>query len=82
MYDTLLRDHFIIIKTNLGSVNHIERISTLYRNTYPVAYVIDSALVSAGQRYNPYQYPYTSMQVMVENENRGQGLVQIRTNYH
>jgi hypothetical protein len=82
VHDTLLRNPFIIIKTDLGGVNHIERISTLYRNTYPVAYVTDSALVSAGQKYNPYQYPYTSMQVMLENENRGQGLVQIRTNYH
>ncbi|HET7285314.1 MAG TPA: hypothetical protein VFI70_11570, partial [Nitrososphaeraceae archaeon] len=81
-YETLSRNPFIITKTNVGGVNHIERISTLYRNTHPVAYVIDSALVYAGQRYNPYQYPYTSMQVMVENENRGQGLVQIRTNYH
>jgi hypothetical protein len=82
--DTLLRNPFIITKTNFGSfgsINHIERISTLYRNTSPVAYVIDSALVSAGQRYNPYQYPYTSMQAMVENEIRRQGLVQIRTNY-
>lgn len=81
-HDTLLRNPFIITKTYFGGVNHIERISTLFRNTYPVAYVIDSALVSAGQRYNPYQYPYTSMQVMVENEIRRQGLVQIRTNYH
>ncbi|HEY6884389.1 MAG TPA: phospholipid carrier-dependent glycosyltransferase [Nitrososphaeraceae archaeon] len=82
VHDTLLRNPFIITKTNFDSTNHIERLSILYRNTYPVAYFIDSALVSAGQRYNPYQYPYTSMQVMVENENRGQGLVQIRTNYH
>jgi hypothetical protein len=57
-------------------MNHIERIGTLYRNTNPIAYVIDSMGL-----YNPYQYPYTSMTVMVENENRGQGLVQIRSNY-
>jgi hypothetical protein len=81
-HDTLLRNPFIITKTNLDGVNHIERISTLFRNTHPVAYAIDNALVSAGQRYNPYQYPHTSMQVMVENEIRRQGLVQIRTNYH
>jgi hypothetical protein len=69
------RDPFVITKTSNG-VAHIERIFTLYRNTHPIAYVIDST-----GRYNPYQYPYTSLQVMVQNENRGQGLVQIRTNY-
>ena len=71
------KDPFVITKTSNG-VDHIERIFTLYRNTHPIAYVIDST----GQYNNPYQYPYTSLQVMVQNENRGQGLVQIRTNYH
>ena len=81
VHDTLSRDPFIITKTNLG-VNHIEKLWTLYRSTHPIAYVIDSVISPVNQRYNPYQYPYTSRQVMVENENRGQGLVQIRTNYH
>ena len=71
----IAKDPFVITKTSNG-VDHIERIFTLYRNTDPIAYVIDST-----GRYNPYQYPYTSLQVMVQNENRGQGLVQIRTNY-
>ena len=71
------KDPFVITKTSNG-VDHIERIFTLYRNTHPIAYVIDST----GRYNNPYQYPYTSLQVMVQNENRGQGLVQIRTNYH
>ena len=70
------KDPFVITKTSNG-VDHIERIFTLYRNTHPIAYVIDST----GRYNNSYQYPYTSLQVMVENENRGQGLVQIRTNY-
>jgi hypothetical protein len=72
---SISKDPFVIIKTSNG-VDHIERIFTLYRNTHPIAYVIDST-----GPYNPYQYPYTSLQVMVQNENRGQGLVQIRTNY-
>lgn len=80
VYATLSRNPFIITKTNLG-VNHIEKLWTLYRSTRPIAYVIDSVISPVNQRYNPYQYPYTSRQVMVENENRGQGLVQIRTNY-
>ena len=70
------KDPFIITKTSNG-VDHNERIFTLYKNTHPLAYVIDST----GPYNNPYQYPYTSLQVMVQNENRGQGLVQIRTNY-
>jgi hypothetical protein len=73
---TFAKDPFVITKTNNG-VDHIERIFTLCRYTHPIAYVIDST----GRYNNPYQYPYTSLQVMVQNENRGQGLVQIRTNY-
>jgi hypothetical protein len=81
MHDTLSRNPLIIEKAN--GVNHIERLWVLYRTTYPVAYIIDSAIPTpASQKYNTYyQYPYSSMQVMVQNENRGQGLVQIRTNY-
>jgi len=73
---SISKDPFVITKTSNG-VDHIERIFTLYRSTHPIAYVIDST-----GPYNPYQYPYTSLQVMVQTENRGQGLVQIRTNYH
>jgi hypothetical protein len=86
MRDTLSRNPVIIEKTN--GINHIGRLWTLYRITHPVAYIIDSAIPppaspAASQKYNTYyQYPYSSMQVMVQNENRGQGLVQIRTNYH
>lgn len=71
---TLSRNSFIIAKTNNG-INHIERISTLYRNTNLMANVIDSV-----GPYDPHQYPYTSMSIMVQNENRGQGLVQIKSN--
>lgn len=67
---TLSRNPFIITKTNNRTINHIERISTLYRNTKPIAYVIDSV-----GRYNSYQYPYTSMSTMVLGKNRGQGLI-------
>ena len=82
MHDTLSRNPLIIEKAN--GVNHIERLWLLYRTTHPTAYIIDSAIPTpAGQKYNTYyQYPYSSMQVMVQNENRGQGLVQIRTNYN
>ena len=84
MHDTLSRNPRIIEKAN--GINHVVRLWTLYRITHPVAYIIDSAIpppAATTQKYNTYyQYLYSSMQVMVQNENRGQGLVQIRTNYN
>jgi hypothetical protein len=81
MHDTLSRNPFIIEKSN--GVNHVERLWALYRITHSVAYIIDSAIPPTSQTYNAhYQYPYSSMQVMVQNENRGQGLIQLRTNYN
>jgi hypothetical protein len=65
---TLSKNPFIIIKSNNGGIDHIERIGTLYRSTKPIAYVIDSI-----GPYNTSQYPYTNMGAMVLNERRSQG---------
>ena len=63
-----------------ASYYHQQWLWTLYRITHSVAYI--TVVPTTSQTYNAfYQYPYSSMQIMVQNENRGQGLVQLKTNY-